>query len=342
LGCPSHSNDQIVGLALFVHYFAYIRLKMSYWGANPPGLSIIESYTPLASGSRTPDLLDARAWRADEDSKEHVLSSGQSTPRQEAVAKALASRLESKMREGAGTWRSDHWGEQPWDSAAEAVDQQDEIHDQLSALPPLPPSLTQSAYLRARGRRKRLCQNTEKGRMATPTPQSHTDLVMGMMQARSMCPYSMFRPHAGIDEGFCADSPVIVSMGSVGHPTACAGHCVAPYCQLGASCPKCHLCKANEASEFYAAYDIQGSYVAQVARENTELQASAPTDCPSVGSMGHPETCADACKYHWKSGACKDGSMCVRCHVCPWRRQTNGKTNYHSYGRKRWQAPRSS
>lgn len=36
-------------------------------------------------------------------------------------------------------------------------------------------------------------------------------------------------------------------------------------------------------------------------------QAASPVpECPSVGSMGHPHTCADACKYQFKHSACKD------------------------------------
>jgi hypothetical protein len=40
---------------------------------------------------------------------------------------------------------------------------------------------------------------------------------------------------------------------------------------------------------------------------------------PSVGSIGHPHTCADACKYTSKKKGCKDGSMCDHCHLCIWK-----------------------
>jgi hypothetical protein len=46
---------------------------------------------------------------------------------------------------------------------------------------------------------------------------------------------------------------------------------------------------------------------------------SAIPPVPSVGSIGHPFTCGQACKYHSKPRGCKDGRFCVRCHLCKWR-----------------------
>eukprot|EP00440_Ansanella_granifera_P004583 gb/GFBE01004968.1/.p1 GENE.gb/GFBE01004968.1/~~gb/GFBE01004968.1/.p1 ORF type:complete len:354 (+),score=65.78 gb/GFBE01004968.1/:1-1062(+) len=43
---------------------------------------------------------------------------------------------------------------------------------------------------------------------------------------------------------------------------------------------------------------------------------------PSLGSLGHPHYCQFACKYFFKSRGCKDGANCVRCHLCPWTRQS--------------------
>jgi len=37
---------------------------------------------------------------------------------------------------------------------------------------------------------------------------------------------------------------------------------------------------------------------------------------PSAGSLNHPHSCADACKYIRKPRGCKDGVDCVRCHLC--------------------------
>jgi len=40
----------------------------------------------------------------------------------------------------------------------------------------------------------------------------------------------------------------------------------------------------------------------------------------SLGSVGHPHTCSEPCKYAWKKNGCKDGENCDRCHFCQWSR----------------------
>jgi len=40
----------------------------------------------------------------------------------------------------------------------------------------------------------------------------------------------------------------------------------------------------------------------------------------SIGSAGHPHSCAAACKYARKQRGCKEGRMCDRCHLCTWRK----------------------
>ncbi|CAK0825442.1 unnamed protein product, partial [Prorocentrum cordatum] len=44
------------------------------------------------------------------------------------------------------------------------------------------------------------------------------------------------------------------------------------------------------------------------------------SECPSLGSIGHPLCCGPPCKYFNKTGGCKDGHSCVRCHLCQWHR----------------------
>lgn len=43
---------------------------------------------------------------------------------------------------------------------------------------------------------------------------------------------------------------------------------------------------------------------------------------PSKGSLGHPYTCGEACKYASKPRGCKDGLACDRCHLCDWKRKS--------------------
>lgn len=40
----------------------------------------------------------------------------------------------------------------------------------------------------------------------------------------------------------------------------------------------------------------------------------------SVGSRGHPFTCAPACKFALKKRGCKDGAACSHCHLCKYIR----------------------
>eukprot|EP00931_Biecheleriopsis_adriatica_P112710 TRINITY_DN8743_c0_g1_i1.p1 TRINITY_DN8743_c0_g1~~TRINITY_DN8743_c0_g1_i1.p1 ORF type:complete len:251 (+),score=42.66 TRINITY_DN8743_c0_g1_i1:96-848(+) len=50
--------------------------------------------------------------------------------------------------------------------------------------------------------------------------------------------------------------------------------------------------------------------------EDREMRNAA-----SLGSVGHPYTCSEACKYVKKGRGCKDGANCVRCHLCEWKKK---------------------
>lgn len=41
----------------------------------------------------------------------------------------------------------------------------------------------------------------------------------------------------------------------------------------------------------------------------------------SVGSVGHPHACSEACRYVKRKNGCRDGDKCRKCHLCFWRRQ---------------------
>lgn len=97
---------------------------------------------------------------------------------------------------------------------------------------------------------------------------------------------------------------LVVSVGTVGHPSECSAACEKGICDLGAACPCCHLC------------GLRGEGQAPAAPEGVKSDAGVR----SVGSIGHPKLCAEACKFHSKPRGCKDGSMCVRCHICRWTR----------------------
>mmetsp|Transcript_78953 Transcript_78953/g.205240 ORF Transcript_78953/g.205240 Transcript_78953/m.205240 type:complete len:255 (-) Transcript_78953:423-1187(-) len=61
--------------------------------------------------------------------------------------------------------------------------------------------------------------------------------------------------------------------------------------------------------------------------EETPSEAQAdvvglPDGCPSKGSVGHPFTCAEFCKYAKKARGCKDGAACDHCHLCTKKRES--------------------
>ncbi|CAK0801187.1 unnamed protein product [Prorocentrum cordatum] len=58
---------------------------------------------------------------------------------------------------------------------------------------------------------------------------------------------------------------------------------------------------------------------AKAALARPQCAPAAPKDPKavlSVGSVGHPYTCQEPCKYVRKTRGCKDGSDCNRCHAC--------------------------
>mmetsp|Transcript_5418 Transcript_5418/g.13135 ORF Transcript_5418/g.13135 Transcript_5418/m.13135 type:complete len:452 (+) Transcript_5418:179-1534(+) len=41
----------------------------------------------------------------------------------------------------------------------------------------------------------------------------------------------------------------------------------------------------------------------------------------SIGTVGHPHSCAEPCRYIRRKGGCRDGEACSLCHYCQWRRR---------------------
>lgn len=76
--------------------------------------------------------------------------------------------------------------------------------------------------------------------------------------------------------------------------------------------------------------------------EDEELLAAsgdAPSEIPvptenainsSKGSIGHPLSCNEPCKYALKSRGCKDGADCDRCHLCKWKKPKTPLQVVHS------------
>jgi len=65
----------------------------------------------------------------------------------------------------------------------------------------------------------------------------------------------------------------------------------------------------------------------EVAQRQADLKHANPTignlcyqEAASAGSIGHPHSCAQACKYVKRKSGCRDGSQCPNCHLCHWQR----------------------
>jgi len=56
----------------------------------------------------------------------------------------------------------------------------------------------------------------------------------------------------------------------------------------------------------------------EVPRPGKALFAASNIHVISRGSVGHPQTCAAACKHVKRKGGCKNGADCPQCHECFW------------------------
>lgn len=106
------------------------------------------------------------------------------------------------------------------------------------------------------------------------------------------------------------------SRGSRGHPNGCEKICKYFWkrkgCRDGMDCSHCHLCSPKGAANpKVKTGDGNGN-------EPTKPRASAVQ--VSIGSLGHPLSCAAPCKFNSKKAGCKDGRLCDRCHICRWSR----------------------
>jgi hypothetical protein len=109
------------------------------------------------------------------------------------------------------------------------------------------------------------------------------------------------------------------SIGSVGHPYTCAKGCKYVWkkrgCRDGRDCPHCHLCTPNAQKQH-----AKPSPPSQQEPQGRALGTNDKCQPCSIGSIGHPHSCAPACKYNGKKAGCKDGRLCNRCHICRWSR----------------------
>jgi len=60
----------------------------------------------------------------------------------------------------------------------------------------------------------------------------------------------------------------------------------------------------------------------EVPRPGKALFTASHIHVISRGSVGHPQTCAAACKHVKRKGGCKNGADCPQCHECFWVKES--------------------
>lgn len=107
------------------------------------------------------------------------------------------------------------------------------------------------------------------------------------------------------------------SVGTDGHPTRCGEPCKYARrktgCHDGARCPNCHICLWQRKPSEKACAETK--------------KPEVPCLMTSVGSVGHPFTCMEPCKYARRLGGCRDGWQCSKCHLCQWTRRSQADDN---------------
>eukprot|EP00439_Symbiodinium_sp_Y106_P014309 s11359_g2.t1 len=85
-------------------------------------------------------------------------------------------------------------------------------------------------------------------------------------------------------------------------------------CRDGQSCTNCHQC-------FWVGKQVQPAPASDKGRQEADMKPKTrrpdrqvPTS--SVGTVGHPLTCAEPCVEAWQPGGCSRGSACQQCHRC--------------------------
>lgn len=60
-------------------------------------------------------------------------------------------------------------------------------------------------------------------------------------------------------------------------------------------------------------------------KDHRPREPEKPRVVISRGSVGHPVSCAAACRYVKRKGGCRDGADCLQCHECFWSKAKDGE-----------------
>lgn len=134
-------------------------------------------------------------------------------------------------------------------------------------------------------------------------------------------------------QGSAPEAPAThLSLGSVGHPHSCAAACRYVKrkggCREGVRCPNCHLCFWRRDREQNQEREPDSQEPAPSAEGMGPAAGAALADAGegvatliSVGTQGHPHSCAAACRYVRRKSGCRNGAACPNCHACLWTRE---------------------
>lgn len=176
--------------------------------------------------------------------------------------------------------------------------------------------------------------STQRRGLACSTPTEHTaerpcsvtDARRGELQVDSAIQRpdpAARRPRSAASSGM----PPVVRAPGVWLPPICAPRpapadlhsaCAVAVCTRGAASAAAPMRALPRPLPPAPSFDLDSGTTAQQAAELGAEPEAAP--CPSIGSSGHPCTCAEACKFVWKRRGCKEGAACDRCHLCVWRK----------------------
>jgi len=131
-----------------------------------------------------------------------------------------------------------------------------------------------------------------------------------------------------------------LSSGSAGHPHNCAGACRYVKrkggCREGSKCSNCHLCfwrrdvcNTEDQPRRTNTLGIAAAYNSSSKSAGVDPLQNKPIAEESIGTRGHPNTCAQACKYVRRKTGCRDGAACTNCHSCVWRRNPAWEPDLH-------------
>jgi len=134
-------------------------------------------------------------------------------------------------------------------------------------------------------------------------------------------------------------TPMHLSLGSIEHPHKCASACRYVKrkggCRDGTQCQHCHLCFWRRDREQEGAESVSDHPATESSTDLADREGMATV--VSCGTIGHPYTCAPACRYIRRKMGCRNGAHCPNCHACLWTREACDRQHQQPPSQEAWQ-----